>query len=438
MRVLHLTDLHITDGPYLDDQRQVVHRIRQLVRDAEPDLALLTGDLTGHEAPHRSTPAERVLLHELVDELAATCPVVVVQGNHDDETDLRGLSLIGGADPVPGAPGAKWPVRVFTRAETIEVETRAGPCCVAAMPYPSRAWLLAEGLAPGQDAHSAACDRMAALLRSFLSAVIRGKARRPDVPWVVAAHVHVAGGRAAGGEVLRDREIEISAADLEDLPADYLALGHLHVRQAATPRAWYAGSPWPTKFSEKDTKGVQVVDIGLPVLPWPKQHRVHGVLRIGTATHAMGQALHAITIRWADTGARRRVTLEYRRADAGGEPGWTQEPTSEELAAVDGAVVRMRLVVPSQHLAGCPWPEAQAAVRQLHPHHLVVARTVVEPRQREVRAPEIATADSVEDKVRAYWSTLRTPPTDAEREQAMGCLAALQDTDDETLAALGV
>ena len=59
---------------------------------------------------------------------------------------------------------------------------------------------------------------------------------------------------------------------------------------------------------------------------------------------------------------------------------------------------------------------------------------VIEPRLR-VRAPKVAAAHSLADKLRAYWGTLATPPDPAEQAAALLGLDELQTRDDAQIAA---
>lgn len=118
VRLLHLTDLHLTDGPRLPDQAAVLdHVVRQAV-ELGVQATFLTGDLYGLAVPHRSTPAERAVLFPAVRTLAQLGPVVVVYGNHDYPGDLETLAQLGG--------GFDWPVRVVSRAERFTLRT-SGP-----------------------------------------------------------------------------------------------------------------------------------------------------------------------------------------------------------------------------------------------------------------------------------------------------------------------
>jgi len=135
------------------------------------------------------------------------------------------------------------------------------------------------------------------------------------------------------------------------------------------------------------------------------------------------------------TPCRTFLTLTYRwAADSDdGAPRWVTRPTDGEIVKAKGAEVRMRLTVPEQWIAGCPWVEEQARVAAAGAHRVKVER-VIEPRLR-VRAPKVAAAHSLADKLRAYWGTLATPPDPAEQAAALLGLDELQTRDDAQIAA---
>jgi 3',5'-cyclic AMP phosphodiesterase CpdA len=72
LRVLHVSDLHA--GTH--EEPEVEADLRALVRDADPELVIATGDLT-----HRNRPAEHARAAALLRSLER--PLCVVPGNHD-------------------------------------------------------------------------------------------------------------------------------------------------------------------------------------------------------------------------------------------------------------------------------------------------------------------------------------------------------------------
>jgi exonuclease SbcD len=395
----HVTDLHVTEGDRLADQVAILDKIATEGIAAGVQVWALTGDLYGKTVPHASTPAERNAVMAWLRRLTAAAPVVIVRGNHDHGVDLAGLEHAA----------STWPVRVFGGAEYARVLTPGGWAHIYALPYPLRSWLLrGEAAGAHRTTTEAANAAMEARLSLWSRQIRRLRKANPAEPHVLAAHVSVEGAALASGEVIASNEISVAAHQLAELGVDYGALGHLHLRQEVAPRCWYAGSPYRTDFGEREAS------------KW--WHLVH------LGGHDM------VRVEGMDTGCRDFITLEYRWSDRGdGVAAWTIRPSPDDLARVPRAEVKARLIVPAQHAAGCPWEAELASLREAGAHRLVSERTI-EPTQR-VRAPAVAAATDTPAKLRAYWSTLATKPTDDEQQAALEALAQLGELDDAALAA---
>lgn len=398
MRIAHLSDLHIHEGPRLDDQREVLTRVARQIRRRGPGVVLLTGDLYGRTVPHRSTAAERSVLLDALVELRGI-PVVIVAGNHDIGLDLEGL-------------GALEHVRVATRPIVLDLEEEAAyrdmghpRARVYCLPYPWRGWLLgslpeAPGVVEGQATLE---GRLRALLTGWGARMTEDVAQ--GVTPILAAHIQIQGSTTSGGEVLGPHEVTLSRHDLDSLPAEYVALGHLHCAQQVGRVAWYAGSPWPTDHAE-----------GPDVKCWIEA--VDGRVDL------------------VETSPRPFRTLDWRWAPRPGEeaPAWRTRPSDLELLCVRDAEVRARLTVPQPWVGSVPWEGELARLRAAGAHRVVEERSI-EPVLR-ARAPEVAAATTIDAKIGAYWGTLATTPTPEEQGAALDALALLRaEPDDERLAA---
>lgn len=389
MYLAHLSDFHVTEGPHLADQREVLNRI--VDTQNTPDAWLITGDMYGTTVPHRSTPAERDVLYPVIKRMAEVAPVVVVQGNHDHALDLQGLRHLGGM----------YPVQVHTKAATVSLITAGGPLHLYILPYPTKRWLLAGQKVPkGVEATQAAVERtLRALLEMWRLRIDKIRQEDPDEHHVLCAHVQIRGSKVGSGVVLAGQEIELTAQQLIDLGVDYGALGHLHTVQEAAPNHWYAGSLWNTAHSKT------------------QQRRSYNTVGFG--------ADQTTIVHWA-TNPREFLTLDYQW----GETGWIKRPSPDFAASCE---VRMRLVVPAQLVAGCPWEEEIARVKRAGAHR-VISEKVIEPVLR-IRSPEVAKALTIEDKMTAYWEGLATTPTPEDIGAALNCFADMQVYDDDELMA---
>lgn len=427
IRLLHLTDLHLTDGPRLADQAQVLDQVVTQAITNRVGLSILTGDLYGRVVPHRSTPAERAVLYPQVARLAAVGPVVVIQGNHDYPGDLDTLQQIGG--------GLGWPVIVVSRARVVKLQTAHCPVSVYAVPWPTKRNLLPDTRPPGgpEQLRQLASAKLDQLLGLWGARVARDRANDPHRVHLLASHCMTHGGRTSGGEVLTGHEIEISRKAMHQLGVDYGALGHLHHRQEPAPRCWYAGDPWAVDFGEVDPKGYHLVDVGPagPILGVPVGMRVQH--------YRDNDGRHPATVNWILTEHRKWITLDWRWGLDHDSPAdnpaacWIEQPDADQLYDVRGAEVRARLVVSQQWLASCPWQAVMQDLEDRGAHRIQVDR-VVEPVHR-VRAPEVAAAETLQSKLVAYWATLATTPDPADAAAATALLVDLQQNDDEQIAA---
>ncbi len=442
MRILHLTDLHLTSGPRLADQAAVLeHVVAEAVR-LQVQATVITGDLYGMAVPHRSTPAERAVLFPTVRTLAKLGPVVIVYGNHDYPGDLETLTQLGG--------GFDWPVRVASTACRLQLRTSGPDLDVYCLPWVTKRWLLAGEELRGVEATRQLAGTKVGQLLGLWAATRRRRAGQAVS--VFAAHCMIAGARTSGGEQLNGTDIETPRAALVALAPDVGLLGHIHTRQEAAPRCWYGGDPYAVDHGEVDTKGYTIIDIAPTSAQWPElwPEAPGGALQVTEYEPGTdGEAATRLT--YLPTPARRWLTLDWRwAADHGDEyapdptrprnqrpefcaapPRWITRPTADEIASVDGCEVRARLVVPAQWRSGCPWDDELAALRAAGAHRIQV-EAVTEPVLR-VRAPEVAQAATPLDKARAYWATLATPPDEPDQAAAEGLLADLLTRDDEDI-----
>jgi len=400
MRVAHVSDLHITSGPRLDDQRACLDAILADAARAEPDLWLVTGDLWGTTVPHVSTVGERAVLYPALVAMAELAPVVVVVGNHDSAADLAALPHLGG----------RFAIQVVSEGTRLRIETAAGPANVYALPYPSRAWLLRDSDASGSEARAATEEALGRLLTAW-GAVIRARRRaHPAEPHILAAHVQVSGAAVGGGgEVLDTGEVTVPRGALDDLPVDYGALGHLHIRQEAARRCWYAGSPWPTSHGGTVRRHGWILADLMPPPKLDEQTGGHPFIEPSS------EGRHALRVQQVDTPHRALLTLAW----SWGEGGWLERPDHLDVA---GAEVRCILTVAEAFASSCPWPGELARVKAAGAERIVVERRTV-PSVR-VRAPEVSTAETPEAKLRAWWATLDSPPSPEVQAAALDALAA--------------
>ena len=345
-RVLHTADWHLGkrlhDFWLLDDQRDALDRLADVVARERPDLVLIAGDLFDVPVPQvRALQLWEQAVARIADELDV--PVVVIPGNHDQAeriamnarmarhaglhvlTDLAAAHLpvrVGGVD-VFGVPFHKPPhVRAVANAVPEAASSDANDGAPAA----------ADDL--GDVDYDAAMDWILTRARRH---------RTPGVPTVLAAHVFVEG---AGEEPEGEEAILVGGAG-GVRPAtlhgfDYVALGHLHrPRMLAGPApVRYAGSLFPYAFGEPNEKSVTLVD--LPEGGGPPSE-----------------------IRAVPLPARRQVRIvdDKRFAEVIEEGRATRADPDRAARADDYLLVRVQDRDPIDH--------ALARLREVHPHALL-------------------------------------------------------------------
>lgn len=266
-RVLHTADWHLGkrlhDFWLLDEQREALDRVADVVARERPDLVLIAGDLFDVPVPQvRALQLWERAVARIVDELGV--PIVVIPGNHDQAeriamnarmarhaglyvlTDIAAAHLpvrVAGVDVV-GVPFHKPPhVRAVAHGAAGDADDAAGHAADGA----------ADDL--GDVDYDAAMDWILTRARRH---------RTPSVPTVLVAHAFVEG---AGEEPEGEEAILVGGAG-GVRPAtlhgfDYVALGHLHRPRTLEGPAplRYAGSLFPYAFGEPNEKSVTLVDL---------------------------------------------------------------------------------------------------------------------------------------------------------------------------------
>lgn len=409
MRVLHLADLHVEDGPRLAEHRRVVDRIIDDVHVLRPHLSVLVGDFYGRATPYRSRPREREIVADLVLACASHGPVVIVYGNHDAPRDLDLLRRLSG----------DWPIHVVSDAAVLLCNTPAGQVTVAALAYPTKASTGAGYRATHADVQT----RMEGTLAGWAAAC---EANRRLGPVVACFHGNVEGATLGGGEVLHAHEPTMPVQALAAFPANYIALGHIHKAQRITgTRAWYPGSPWWVDLSEQGDHSYCVAVIS---------ERGDAEDEHVAALHSTGRLHQPTTMHGAegdlnvyrvDTVARPTHTLEWVWGPAEGSeaPTWLKQGALKP-AHVAGADVRLRLITTQRHCASAPWQ----AIVEAYEAVAASVQVVLDVRhERVTRAPQIAAASTVGEKLQLLWDASgATAPQPPERVAALDALSTLQ------------
>jgi hypothetical protein len=377
----HVCASHPRNGDRLASLDQIIAAGERL-----PNLAawLWPGDLF-HQ---RSTPADRNALAARIQRMAGRAPVLLTVGNHETAEELEIFAKLDAA----------WPIVLFTMPGERRFDTATGAqACCFALPYPHKAGLVGAGVAHAELGHEAAhlLDPIFMLAEHDL----RVAAELGQIPLFIG-HVNVGGAITSSGQPSIGREIELHPAQLARLGPICKALNHIHKHQEIAG-AVYAGSTSRHDYGEQELKGFVEWTFDdergwswrFRPLTGPEQYHVDGVLtRDGFRVSAINGAVVETVCQQRWTGIDIRCKYRFKQAEVG---------------ALDVAKVHAEF-------AGCrslkldPVPELE----------------------HEVRAPQIAAAATLEEKVAAYAQHVGM---DALTPGVFGKLSALQAKDGAAL-----
>ncbi|MFN7148075.1 MAG: exonuclease SbcCD subunit D [Microthrixaceae bacterium] len=304
MRILHTSDWHLGRlfhrASLLDEQAQALARIVELTRTERVELVIIAGDLYDRSVP----PADAVELFDqtLLELHRAGATVVAISGNHDSAV------RVGYGDRLMEQLGVSVRGDLRRIGEAIELTPPDGGEPVRVYPVPFLDPLAASHHARGElaagsssrdsdDSDSSSDDSVdgpAARARfthhdAMAWAMDRVRAdltAHPGARSVVVAHTFLTGGDPSASE----RELSLGHVDQVGMSVfdgiDYVALGHLHQRQAFDGgRVAYSGSPLRYSFSEaSNVASVRLIDLA-----------ADGSLTIEQIPLGVGRDLHTIS-----------------------------------------------------------------------------------------------------------------------------------------------
>lgn len=379
-RVAVIADSHFDSSPGGRWEECIeVHRfIAQDIEEQGVDLVLHAGDVY----ERRSTPEERREVADWVQRVAAVAPMVIVRGNHDAARDLVLLELLKTQNPVIVEEACG----VFC----------VGGCVVGAMAWPNKASVLsmAERAMGHQEGELVAGEALRNVLRGLGdgmkdAADFEGM---DDAPRILLAHAMVRGSKVSTGQPLVGCDLELGVDDLALTRADFVALGHIHMPQEwhetqDQHAVYYPGSPRRTAFGEVEQKGYLIVEFN-------DAGELDMVQRVPTPCAPM----LLLEAEW--TGGR-----------------FVGDTDRDHEA--DGAEVRFRYeVAPDQREA------AKASALEYRDALLGDGAVLVKVEERVVsstraRAPEVARAKTLKEKLRAYWEARGQVPESERGERLL-------------------
>ena len=267
MKFLHTADWHVgktlKGRDRLDEQRAVLGEIASIAEANQVDAVLVAGDVYDLSAP--SAPAQHAVVQALLRMRRTGAEVIVIAGNHDHGPTFdayRPLMNVAGITLVGTVRSAANGGLVCFKARSDGADTQ-----VAVLPFLSQRWAVraAEIVANSPSENVRAYDEQ---VRQIIAALTGGFGG--DTVNLVMSHITCVGGTFGGGERSAQSIFEYSVpASVFPVSAHYVALGHLHRRQAlpAPAPVHYSGAPLAVDFGEQDNTSVVCLVEAAPGVP---------------------------------------------------------------------------------------------------------------------------------------------------------------------------
>ena len=288
MKFLHTADWHVgktlKGRDRLEEQRAVLAEIAGIAEANEVDAVLVAGDVYDLSAP--SAPAQQLVVQALLRMRRAGAEVIVIAGNHDHGPTFEAYRPLMGVAGITLAGMYRSPerggvIRFTARSDGADTQ-------VAVLPFLSQRYAVraAEIVANTPSENVRAYDEQVRQVIASLTGDFGG-----DTVNLVMSHITCVGGTFGGGERSAQSIFEYSVpASVFPVSAHYVALGHLHRRQAlpAPAPVHYSGAPLAVDFGEQDntsvvclveaTPGTPARITDVPVTSGRRLRTVHGTL----------------------------------------------------------------------------------------------------------------------------------------------------------------
>ncbi len=366
MRLLASGDNHFAEHLRFEECIAVHAWMVDQARELKIDVFLCPGDVFDAA----SSPRERQAVAEFFTAMAEVCPVVISKGNHDRPLDVAFFRRLKTRHPI-----------IVEEACGVHY---VGGAAIAAMAWPERAHLLA---ALGD---SATADLG---MREALQAALRGLGQQlaqHDGPRILLGHFMVDGSVSSTGQPLLGMPINVGLSDLALAGAGLTVMGHIHMAQrfelpGAGP-AFYTGSPFRTDFGQLEPKTILFAEFD-------------------------GQRL--VQTREIETPCAPMLHLDGSLERVAGRTFFAVGPHAD----VRGAEVRLRYRVETDDRATARQLAEEAKAKLLDRGAVAVKVEEEVIATKRARAPEVARAVSIADKLDAHWASIGYDPTAEHREE---------------------
>lgn len=404
MHVVCIGDVHLAPGEGRAMRAAAVEAIieKELAHPRGVSLWVVLGDLSHGLHIGRMQPEDRNWWAKQLRVMAQVAPVILPYGNHDIPGDLDLFGLVK----------ARFPIAVLPAPGIVDAKNEAGDVIIRAfvLPYPQKAGQVATG-ASLEDARQALHTLCVQGAQALLDA------RDRHVRTLVVGHLNIAGALSSVGQPQIGKEIELDPSALALFARSTpLVFGHIHKAQELAG-AYYAGSVCPMDWGETEPKSYLTID-------YPDAFEAPPIVR--------REALSVPRL-WHVEGD----VVQHTNEDPAVAPAWgfTWQVVGEQATPpdvwTDRDHVRVRYRFP-------------ASARDLFPREMITSaftgagRVKIEPvaiPDRTTRAPQVAAARTLDDKVLAWAEHARLTLTDAGRQGVQQALHELQAQDRETVIA---
>lgn len=245
MKILHTSDWHLGHLLYnhdrTDEQQAMIDQIVTIVKEKEPDVFLLCGDI--YHTPQPSAAVQTMLTEGMVKIHKAHPPMTIVMtaGNHDS----------GSKHEIFRTPWRALNVYAIGQLEKDNLDEHIvkvpGKGYIIALPYANER-NIPEGF------FQQLLDKVAEM-------------NTENLPVVMTAHTTVRGCNFTGHDHASEYTVGgIDSLDVEQIGDgyDYLALGHIHLEQfvhTGKHNVKYCGTPLAVSFDETYPHSVSMVEI---------------------------------------------------------------------------------------------------------------------------------------------------------------------------------
>lgn len=404
MKIFSTGDSHFNLDSRWDECIKAHQWFASEVKEKKPDLVVHGGDLYHAE----STPIERRCVANWLKAIADICPILICKGNHDTPLDCHIMGRLAAKHSivVEESVGIRYIIKKGVKPASVfdSPEKATQALAVRSVAWPDRA-SFANSL--GQPTALQELDGAASGAMRNLFIGIGHHWSEHEGPKILNGHFMVDGSKTGAGQPLIGKEMHISLSDLALAKPDIVFASHVHKPQEfeydGIPIV-LPGSLYRRDFGETEEKSYVVAEFdGSKLIDW---HRVKSPCRQMILYQGIWGVYDGIP------------ELE-------GKSGWIAEDIGPKGECED-AEVRFRYKVDFDRRH-----EAKAAAEKLKAQ--LIAEGAVDVKldpevitETHARAPEIAQAKTLEDKLIAYWKATGAGLSDKRQTRLLHLLQQLR------------